>query len=402
MLSTRGVRKAVLIAAGLTQQSCADTSPNRLREMGTPPVVLSGTPETVPESFSRIVAARELSDGRVLVLDGSEHRLVFTDFAQHRVTPVGRTGSGPSEYRFPRALLAYRGDSSILTEPARLISVQIVAGDGRIVPVTPGGRTRNPARIDFFRTAADTNGYLYTQVARRVAPPERFPIDADSAWIERINLQTGARDTVGAIRTTPMLPEGESPPARRPTANQPFRASVRPFATRDLWSVLPDGRVVVVSAIPYRIEIADASGTRVAGPRVAVDSVRVENAHKEHWRAEKRRPTAITVFDASGVHGQETELPFEEPETWPRFLPPFLDQPLRVGADGTLWIERTGMADAPVTVDVFDQTGERVSQVHLPKGRRLAGIGGTTLYLVRTDADDVQYLEKWPRPAPQK
>ena len=362
-------------------------------------LLLSGAPDTLPESFSRIVAVRELSDGRVLVLDAGEHRLIFGDLQQHRVAPVGRAGSGPSEYRLPRALLAFRGDSSILTEPARLTSVQIIAPDGNILSVTPGGRAVVPARIDFFRTAADTNGNLYAQVVRKATTAGRNPIDQDSALIERINLRSGRRDTVAVISRKSVLPEGEVQVSMRPTAEQPFRASVPPFATRDLWTVLPDGRVVVASALPYRVQVIHASRTSIASSPVAFKPVSVDEAHKEGWRAEKRRPTAITVFDAAGVRGQERVLPTEEPEIWPLTLPPFLDQPLRVGADGTIWIERTVPSNSSGTVDIFDEAGKRVSQLRLPKGRRLAGIGRRTVYLVRFDENDLQYLERWSRPS---
>lgn len=179
---------------------------------------------------------------------------------------------------------------------------------------------------------------------------------------------------------------------------QPFRTSVPPFATRDLWTVLPDGRIVVASALPYRVQVFHSSRTSIASSPVAFKPVSVDEAHKEGWRAEKRRPTAITVFDASGVRGQETVLPIEEPETWPRTLPPFLDQPLRVGADGTIWIERTVRSNAPGTIDIFDDAGKHVAQLELPKGRRLAGIGRTTIYLIRSNEDDLQSLEGWRRP----
>jgi hypothetical protein len=45
--------------------------------------------------------------------------------------------------------------------------------------------------------------------------------------------------------------------------------------------------------------------------------------------------------------------------------------------------------------DVFDAKGQRVAQVQLPKGTRLAGFGKGSAYLIRLDADDLQYIQKY-------
>jgi hypothetical protein len=67
-----------------------------------------------------------------------------------------------------------------------------------------------------------------------------------------------------------------------------------------------------------------------------------------------------------------------------------------VAPNGELWVRRTQSAsdDAPF-YDVFDGKGQLVGHVRLPKGTRLAGFGKSSVYLVRLDADDLQYLQRY-------
>jgi len=50
------------------------------------------------------------------------------------------------------------------------------------------------------------------------------------------------------------------------------------------------------------------------------------------------------------------------------------------------------------TFDVFDQTGRVVSRVALPAETRLIGFGNGTVYLARSDEDDLQYLQRYRLP----
>lgn len=93
-----------------------------------------------------------------------------------------------------------------------------------------------------------------------------------------------------------------------------------------------------------------------------------------------------------------------EPE-WPKYLPPFvrpLDivpyEPVRFDQAGMLWVLRTTPADEPPTFDIIDETGWVVQQVKLPHNSRLVGFGTNSVYLVRIDEVDLEYLEKYPLP----
>src|SRR5688500_7108069 len=64
-----------------------------------------------PQGFSSIRGFRALSDGRVLVSDQRERKIVLLDFARGTATPVGRPGQGPAEYNVNLELHAMRGDT---------------------------------------------------------------------------------------------------------------------------------------------------------------------------------------------------------------------------------------------------------------------------------------------------
>lgn len=66
---------------------------------------------------------------------------------------------------------------------------------------------------------------------------------------------------------------------------------------------------------------------------------------------------------------------------------------------GEVWVLRTRPAgDKIPTYDVFDKTGTLVKKVSLNPSSRVIGFGKGTVYVVRTDDDDLQYLQRYARP----
>jgi hypothetical protein len=48
-------------------------------------------------------------------------------------------------------------------------------------------------------------------------------------------------------------------------------------------------------------------------------------------------------------------------------------------------------------VDVFDGAGKLVRRVSLPVTSRVAGVGKSSIYVIRTDDDGLQWLERYAR-----
>ena len=88
-----------------------------------------------------------------------------------------------------------------------------------------------------------------------------------------------------------------------------------------------------------------------------------------------------------------------EPTDWPDVKPAFTSQAAIAAPNGQLWVLRTRAASDKVpTYDVFDATGRVVSRVALPPSTRLVGFGNGTVYLARSDEDDLQYLQRYKLP----
>lgn len=81
---------------------------------------------------------------------------------------------------------------------------------------------------------------------------------------------------------------------------------------------------------------------------------------------------------------------------WPEYVPPFLASAALARPNGEVWVLRTRKpGDKIPTYDVFDASGRVIGRVALPADTRLIGFGNGTVYLVRTDADDLQYLQRY-------
>jgi hypothetical protein len=84
---------------------------------------------------------------------------------------------------------------------------------------------------------------------------------------------------------------------------------------------------------------------------------------------------------------------------WPETLPPFSgNDAVQMTPEGQVWVQRVKSAnDKTPSYDVFDGTGKLVGAVTLRPKSRVAGFGKGTVYVVRTDDDDLQYLERYRR-----
>ena len=81
------------------------------------PISLGKPDAEFSEPFTQIRTIRELSDGRVLVVDPRDRIVQLVDFKAGIATKVGRTGAGPGEYGLPDRIIALPGDSSAIFDP---------------------------------------------------------------------------------------------------------------------------------------------------------------------------------------------------------------------------------------------------------------------------------------------
>jgi hypothetical protein len=92
------------------------------------------------------------------------------------------------------------------------------------------------------------------------------------------------------------------------------------------------------------------------------------------------------------------QIKIPEPE-WPATIPAFTGgDAVQITPEGEVWVERTRKAsDRTPRYDVFDRTGRLTGQVRLRPRSRVVGFGKGTVYVVRSDEDDLQYLERFAR-----
>jgi hypothetical protein len=97
--------------------------------------------------------------------------------------------------------------------------------------------------------------------------------------------------------------------------------------------------------------------------------------------------------------GAPTSVQLLEPTDWPDVKPAFVANAAVGAPNGQVWVLRTRSAkDKIPTYDVFDASGKVVSRVALPENTRLVGFGNGTVYLARSDEDDLQYLQRYRLP----
>lgn len=404
------------------------------------------------EPFTQIVGIRELADGRVIIADPRERTLALLDFRTGQTTRIGREGQGPGEWRLPNGVFALPGDSTLVYDvgnmrymvvdprgnPAYTFSlagggdavrqgsdVQVQRGAGgagagagnRGVRAGAGagagnrgagavargggsatfGGGRGPgAMVLRAPTGLDAQGRLYFQAAPvRMGP--RGPEGVDSVEITRIDRASGALDTLGLLHVPGTQVSGSAE-----GANQ-MRMAIRmsgPFEPRDDWAVSPDGRLAIVRHSPFRVEWVAPAGTVTRGPELQYTPIPVTDADRKAVAEARRSAGSMRVM--AGPEGTQVTMggpppdaQMDDSEDWPSTKPPFMSGTARVAPNGHLWLQRSRRANdrAPV-YDVYDGAGRLVRRVALPEDTKIIGFGARSVYLIRTDSDDLQYLQR--------
>ena len=324
--------------------------------------------------FTQLVGVKELRDGRVILLDEREVSVVLLDRDLGGERTIGRTGSGPGEYRSPSGLFSLAGDSSAVLD----------YGNGRLLllgadaePCGVLNLTEVPSSSPARPFGGDDRGRIYLTSGA-----------GDSRIVMRWDPQSRVLDTVASLR-----------PSAAPDSPNIMMVSggFNPFGPTRAFAVGPTGTIAIVHPEPYRVEWITADGIRREGPTVPVDPVEVTEGHKEQWLDSRARPvTRMGVARGSNAPVRSTVRPRYPEPSWPRYLPPFLSQyAATFTPEGRLWVERTTPVGDPPTFDVFDGAGSRVRQIELPPGRRLLGFGRGTVYAVVRDEMDLEYLERY-------
>ncbi len=240
----------------------------------------------------------------------------------------------------------------------------------------------------FYVRSADSRGDLYGELQPiRVGAGGVLEL-ADHSAIERFEVSTRKRDTVALW---PLRKDANARLMRGMVVTQP---RMQAFPAWEQWAVAPDGRIAFVFPDPYRVNFVGANRSVSENAPIAYEKVRVDDAVKQAYREERQRPTMVmTGSRGGGSSMQLMRMPFSEPTEWPEFLPPYLSQ-VAFSSDGLLWIPRATAAGKPPLYDIVDGQGKVFERVELPARTKVVGFGAKSVYVVRLDADDLQYLQR--------
>lgn len=377
------MRHAVLLALLLAPVVLVAQAP-RETPLGRPTGAFGG-------QFSLLRNVRELSDGSVLVADPLEGTLQRIDRAMARATPLGRTGAGPGEYRQPDAVWPLPADSSLLVD----------LGNNRLTVIHPNGQLGNTRLLAepangggltlLLPSGVDATGRLYYRGGR--------PGD-DSLTVMRLDRRTGQSTRVATFKGPPMNDRSSGDENNRRTMQSPV-----PLGASDGWAVTSSGRVYVVRAADYHVDVINPDGSRVSGTRVSFTPVRIGTAEKEEFAAAMRRGGALSV-QMENRNGETSlslgrgQLPpgAELGTNFPPTMPPFNAGDLWVDSRDRLWVRRSQPAGQAPLYDVFNERGTLMGSVRFTAGRRIAGMGNGVVFVARSDDDDLQYLERYALP----
>jgi hypothetical protein len=360
------------------------------------------------EPFTTITGVRELRDGRVVVADGREKTVQLVDLKAGTATKIGREGSGPGEYALPMRLLGLPGDTSAVYDPLnrRFLLIGPDGKAGAFASYETQDNSVGRVRLSVPR-AVDARGRLYSVGSSFNIGPSGPSTSADSAPLLRLDRATRKTDTVTFIHV---------PPATVTTSGGGSNTNVsvragggNPFAATDEWAVVPDGRVAVIRVKDYHVDWYAPNGQKTAGPAIAYEKVKVTDEDKKQYRERAASGAGLAISmtqrvgpggtTSSANVGAPTNVQLPEPTDWPDVKPPFVGNAAMGAPNGQVWVLRTRAAkDKIPTYDVFDASGKIVSRVALPANTRLIGFGNGTVYLARSDEDDLQYLQRYRLP----
>lgn len=349
---------------------------------------LEGPVKVHPESFSQVRGARELADGRLMVSDYIDQRVVALDFTSGQATSLFRRGGGPAEIRLPTRLVAMPGDSTLVVD----------LGNQRLLVVGPSGRAVRTIPGDvpgvMGVNGVDPRGALYYAIP---AWASARAFAGDTVQLIRSPKGGGAADTLAKIVGDRMRSDIKAPALtpRIPTVG---------YGARDAWWLGSDGRLRVLRASIYTLEVYGAGAARRTGPSNAWETPPVTAADRRRYVEEFLASTPTSGRGENGGMGMSpkpTEAQLQEMLAGTQFatrFPMFEAGAVHQAPGDRVWVGRPARSTVARRYDVLDADGRIVAAVELAPGRRVLTISSQWVYVVLTDDDGVEQVERYPLP----
>ncbi len=386
------------------------------RTFGTPSVIAS-------EPFWNIASVRELSDGRLLVaqrgpmngmvrsmltnafatpaarcgrggrgtpidsmLGGPEApaaRIVLFDAKLAHATPIGHAGSGASDYQQPSGLYATLADTTLLLDEGRS-DMLVIDPAGKIAgtrPV-PGG---NMATAAIGGIAFDRSGRLLYSPREMISRQTASGMESgtpDSIAIIAVDPKTGGTIPVAHVRvmgTSSIMEMSTSSPGKMTS-----RTKLVPFPVIDDWVMMPDGTLAIIRGTDLHIDWIAPDGKIRSTPPIPYARHAVTDSDKVAFMNQSRMADSLIKKMPAAAMMTIIRL---DPDSFPRFKPPFVTRGAKAASDGTIWLPAKIIS--PAAADgyyVIGPDGKIRELVHLPTGQRLLGFGKGVIYVAYNDS----------------
>jgi hypothetical protein len=330
--------------------------------------------DSIDHGFTSVSSVREISDGRLLVIDSRDRTLYVANPSNASIEAVGRNGRGPLEYERPSRLVALGADSTLLLDPGNRRWL-ILVGARFVATLSPSDSSVE--RAGTAVVGADRFGHVVstTLIDREVVEGERH---RDRLAVRRVDRNTAHVDTILMIK-------GPESRVQTETVSGGMRVNVFQLALSvpEQAVLFPDGWLAVARQRPYRIEWRTAAGEFVAGPPLPWPDPPVRAAEIEFFRQRLERQQGRTI------PAPLTGIAFVD------VLSPFPTNALHALPNGMLLVARSEWSGSQGTeYDVIDRRGRNVAQVRLPTNVRVVGVGERHVFTVSVDADGIETLRR--------
>lgn len=333
----------------------------------------------VDDQFTRVSALRELPDGRLLIADSREKRLMIANAASLRTRQVGRIGDGPGEYRAPSRLLPGAGESTYVidTQARRWM---LLVGD-RFTPSIPPEMSLRLTSYEPPIRGLDGRGRLLITTAFRLY---QRTFDSDSTLLEVAYLHLTERDTIARLKGRG---SARGSVTRRDGGLTVEYLLYNPFGVEEQAYLFPDGWIAIAYLAPYRVRWIRPDGSEVEGPVLASSATAASQEEKRfavarEWSWLPKPLLAPSDFPA-----------------WPTSVPSFQNDALLPLHDGRISVWKMPTVNSPENVyEIIDRRGEVSARLTLPPAQRVLAFGARHVYVVSRDEDGVETVDRhrWP------
>lgn len=339
------------------------------------PRALSAAPIKMASPLAHISAAQELASGKILISDARTPLVALLDPATGALTAVGAAGAGADHYAQPGGFYGGPNGNTLLldrSEPRALV----IGPDARIMSsysVAQRG-VSGSSDADIDRVHLDARGFVYL-------------VDRNAAMIARMRSGNSGTDrSADIVRLDPvqqskvivatLLQQSEIVTS---SGNGMTFSQMIAGSPADGWGVMPDGRVAIVRATPYRVDWVSPDGKISKGPAIDYTPIPLTDQDKQAiTRAAGKAPSV-------GVGGADGGTPTTSADMERKFAatkPPFAPDDVVVSPAGRVWVMRSQPFGANSSLyDVFDTNGARIDRVQFPVNSRVIGFGPGSVFV---------------------